>query len=257
MPPRKRQMKKRVPRRRQRKSKVPRSLAMKHYNFTFKLPSQILVSSNTAGAIDFSQIGPGSPGVTQPSAGLLPMTTANRAIYPSANGITGFYDVALATSFKLSDIYNYGTYTALFDAYKITSVSCNIEYLNNISGVNTTGLMPSLYWYWDQDDATVPISAFNIQAKQGVKRRRFTDKGVSTLGHPKMAGQLVTAAGGGTAGAAILKANWLDCVHNDVTHYALKMFITDLYLPGSTGVNNAFRLNWTYNVSFRSPIAAA
>ncbi|UAU46997.1 Cap [Chicken proventriculitis-associated circular virus 2] len=235
---------------RARKSRVPKSLAMKPYNFTFKLPSQVFTSNASLGQLDASVAAANGPA---------PLANTKRNIYPSSNGLPNMYDIGFATTFSLADIYNAAAWIPLFDAYKLNSVKCSIEYLNNTSNVNTQGLMPSVYLYWDQDDATIPTSAINIQQKQGMKRLQFGNKmrtSISTTGRPKLTTS-TNIAGGTTTGAIVQRSQYLDCVNNTVQHYALKMLITDVFLPGTTAVTQAFRFNWTYNVSFRSPILAA
>lgn len=222
---------------------------MKPYSFKFKLPAQIQTSQASAGLLDFSVL---------TTAGTVPLNNTKRTVYPSASGLAGFYDIAYATTFQLADIRNVAAWAQMFDAYKIMRVGCSIEYLNNVSAVNSTGLMPSLYTYWDQDDANIPLSVVQIQGKQGVRRQQFGNKGVTsykTSARPHVA-QDVLAAGGSIA-AIVGKSQWLDCVSTDVQHYALKMVITDVYLPGSSAVTQAFRFNWTYDVCFRAPLLTA
>jgi len=245
--PRRRQQKKRAPRR-QRKTRVPRSLAMKPYNYVFKLPAQIQTSSGTAGLLNFSGSG---------NAGQFPLTNnpANLQILSSASGIPNFFDISMACTFRLSDLLNFTSFTSVYDAYKINSVKLELEYLNNMSSVNSTGLMPSFYHYWDQDDATVP-NVISVQQKQGMKRRHFRgNNSLKCSGRPKLA--ITAASQAGNVASIIAKSQYIDCVHSDVLHYALKMVITDVYLPGTVAVTQAFRWNWTYNVSFRAPINTA
>jgi hypothetical protein len=233
---------------RKRKSRVPKSLAMKPYSYVFKLPSQVFVSTAASGTLGLS---------TSAQNGQAPLTTspANMNIVPSSSGIANFFDVSLACPFRLSDILNNGVFTSMYDAYKLTGVKLELEYLNNVSAVNSTGLMPSFYHYWDQDDSTVP-TAVSIQQKQGVKRRHFNgQRSMKCSGHPKITMGLATSAG--PVSGVISKAQYIDCIHPDALHYALKMLITDVYLPGSSAVIQAFRFNWTYNVSFRAPITTA
>lgn len=232
------------------KTKVPKSLQMKSYEFVFALPAQVLTSSGGAGSI-----------VLSPTGGQLPITAAPVKFntIASTNSLPGFWDLAMATNFKLSDVTNYAAYTAMFDAYKITKVSLSLEYLNNVSGVNTTGLMPSVYAYWDQDDATVPVSALVAQQKQGIRRFQFGNgsKTCYKTSHRPLIETAVGVAGGGVAIAGISKSQWLDCLTPTIAHNALKLFMTDLYLPGTSAVTQAIRLNWTYTVKFRSPILAS
>jgi len=209
-----------------------------------------MTSSGGAGVFDFSAAS---------GAGGEPLVNSKRSVFPSASGLPNFFDVTLATSFKLSDCTNWPAFTSMYDAYKINSVTCNIEYLNNVSAVNSTGLMPSLYLYWDQDDAVVPTNVVLLQQKQGVKRRQFGNRGVTSIrtsGRPKLSVGAIDS-GGVLDASIVMKSQFLDCVNSNIQHYALKMAITDLYLPGSSAVTQAIRFNWKYNVSFRAPLLTA
>jgi len=248
-------MKKRAPKRGRRVAKVPRGLGMKEYTFTFNLPAQILTSGGGAGSLTLAAVTSGATLVS----GANPITSTKFATQPSTNGLAGFWDLSMATNFRLADIANYTSYTGLFDAYKIRKVGLSLEYLNNSSAVNSTGLMPSVYSYWDQDDATVPANALIAQQKQGVRRFQFGNNSKTcyrTSGKPMLETAL-GVAGGGVAIAGISKSQFLDCLSPTIAHNALKLFVTDLYLPGSSAVTQAIRLNWTYVVTFRSPILAA
>ena len=202
---------------------------MKSYEFVFALPAQILTGSTTGGQLVLSGTGGQNPITASP---------VKFNTLPSTNGLAGFWDCAMATNFKLSDVANYAAYTAMFDAYKITKVSLSLEYLNNFSSVSSTGLMPSVYAYWDQDDATVPASALVAQQKQGVRRFQFGNgsKTCYKTSHRPMIETAVGVAGGGVGIAGIQKSAWLDCLSPTIAHNAIKLFMTDLYLPGSTAV---------------------
>jgi len=229
-------------RRRVPKARVSRSLTFKPYNYVFTLKSQALMSNPPGLPIGFS---------TVPGAGQAPLLTANIGAFPSTNGLSNFWDFALATSFRLTDIDNYGAFITMYDAYCITKVTCEVEFLNNISAVNGSALLPSMYAYWDQDDATTPTSTGSITGKQGVNRRQFSTNRVMKLsGKPRPLTQ-----GEGT-GSLIntKKAQWIDSTSPSESHYALKMLFQDVYLPATVGVNNGFRFNWKYHVSFRAPL---
>lgn len=227
-------------------------LQLTPYRYKFQLQAQLLTGDATAGSM-----------VLSPTGGLKPIqgppATSAFTLFPSSNGLSNFYDLAIACPFRLRDLNYAANFQQMYDAYKFGKVTLNVSYLNNVSAVNATGLMPTIYMVWDQDDALVPPSLTSISGKQGVKVRQFGDGAKTTQ---RISVVPVTAgfvqATSGTANALVSnKPQWLDCVNDDVVHYGIKLFITDLYLPGSTAVTQALRFNWTYHVSFRAPLLTA
>jgi len=242
MPPKKSKAK---PRRvRRRKNNPAKTLRMKPYSYVFSLESQVLHNTIT-----------GSPPLMEFSAtaGNSPLLNSATSIQPSTNGLTNYYDIGLSCPFALLDILSAPQFTALYDAYKLGKITCTVEYLSNVSAVNGSGLMPTLYTYWDQDDFVTPSSVSQVQAKQGHKRTQFGNKmrtSISTTGSPEP----ITRAGSIPSLLNTNKEQWVNCTDPGLLHYALKMYITDVYLPGGTTVAQAFRFNFKYNVQFRSPI---
>lgn len=239
------------------RSTVPRrSLQFKPYNYRFKPPPQLLVASSTVAAPNqtawqFSIVN---------DAGALPLTNnaTNLQIIGSSTGLSNFCDIGLACTFKLDDCITYQSFTQLYDAYKITKVSLTIEYLNNVSGIGGAALMPTIYMYYDQDDANVPTSQVRVIGKQGMRLHHFNTgkQAKTTFKFSPTIPQLAIADAEGTISQAMVasKPQWIDCAAPSVPHYAFKALITDLYAPG-VPVVNVFRLNWTYDVQFRSPVA--
>jgi len=200
-------------------------MQLKSYKYQFKLTSQVLVSSTAGGAL-----------VQSTSGGLAPIGGSSIVMHSGSCGLTNFFDVAIAVSFRLKDIVNYATFASMYDAYKIGKVGLELSYLNNVASQQVAGFMPTSYMYWDQDDSTPPPSLSTIQGKQGVKIRQFGQGSKITQRfscRPVTAGFVQSSAG--TANALIAnKSQWLDCLNPDVNHYAIKIFITDLYLPVTT-----------------------
>lgn len=228
-------------------------MTLKPYRYKFQLPPQIFVGSQTVpGTMAFS---------TVTGAGVFPLqNAASITVQASANGLPQYYDICYACPFRFTDLQNRPSFAAMYDAYKFGKVTLNLEYLNNVSLAAGNGLMPTSYMYWDQDDATIPPNLLSISGKQGVKVRQFGDKSKTTQSisfTPKLA-TAVTIDAGATpiVAAGVSKSQWLDCTQPSVAHYALKGVITDVYLPGNALVTQAFRFNWTYNMSFRAPILA-
>jgi len=223
--------------------------SLKPYYFDFKLKPQTLVGNI------------GGPGglVLSTTTGQLPISSTGPpswSVQTAESGLPGFYDIGIAVAFKLSDIKQYLGYSALFDAYRVDKVGCEIEFLSNFSAVNGNSLMPTMWMYWDQDDAIVPTSSVLLTGKQGAKCVQFGNHSTTkfkTSHRPRVATGIldntgtVIGAGIGSAGK-----QWLDCVNTDVPHYALKLWISDVYLPGTFPI--AFKFNWEYKMSFRAPI---
>lgn len=225
-------------------------LTLTPYRFKFQLPSQTLASSNVAGQLVLSTTG---------SAGVRPISAGSFQLFPSTNGLSGYYDLAFACPHTLADLNYASNFTTMFDAYKFGKVTLNLEYLNNISAANSTGLMPTCYMYWDQDDAVIPPSLISISGKQGVKVRQFGDRSRTSLrmSYVPVTEDVIGVNGGGVASAGVAaKPRWVDSSTPAIQHNACKVFVTDIYLPGATSlqVTQAFRLNWTYHISFRAPL---
>jgi len=229
------------------------ALTGKTYSYQFNLAPQIMKASQITGTnpVNFS----GAPN------GVVPITSL--LINPSITGFSGFYDVGLACPFALSDIGNIGPWRQMYDAYRINSISLTIEYLNNSSSVNSSGLMPTIWLYQDQDDANVPTALTALTGKQGVKMFQFGDKARTkyTFKLTPTLQTVVTTAAGANSVVVNKKPVWCNTSpstpgYASATHFGLKMYITDFYAPQVANICNAFRFNWKYNVSFRSPTTA-
>ena len=236
-------------RHRKRVSKRGKALREKIYRYKMTLPSQVAAASTIA---------PGGFSIVGSQVAPL-LATSIGVINASTNGLTNFYDCGLSCTFRFADLKQYLVYQSMYDTYRLDSVTLDVEYLNNVSAVNTNGLMPTIYAYWDQDDAAVPGNISAITGKQGCQIRQFGNKSKTVFrfhGKPNTLTAVQTGyTGGVTAPTMINQKNvWLNCADDSVPHYAFKMWITDLYLPGSATVNQAMRFNWTYNMSFKAPI---
>jgi len=235
-------------------------LTFKSYTYRFNLPSQVLTSVAAApNQLQLSAAGGQAPIRLQIDA-------PTWATYASSNGLSGFADLAVAVPFQMQDCQSFATYCAMYDAYKLGKVSLHLEYLNNMAAVNGSGLMPTCYMYWDQDDAIVPVNINQISGKQGVRIKQFTANNTTMkytlqpVTTTALAGQSSPAEPPLTtvpflAGIAN-KPQWINCLAPTIKHFALKIYITDVYLPGGAA-NTAFRFNWTYNIAFRSPLNCA
>ena len=248
-------MRRRVPRRR-RPARRPRRVArglkapraqLKHYDYTFKLQPQSIVS-------DLS--GQQAVVIVNPANSIVPIKPSSLTTVGSSLGsLVNALDWSAACTFKLSDIANFSDFTEMYDAYKINSITVELQYLSNSAAVNGSGILPTFYMYWDQDDSTPPPTLKNILGKQGVKKwqpssNRLTKKF-----------KFIPIAANVAQDAASLqpvivpnKSQWIDSLSANVPHYAFKMFTQDWLTPGATPIVNVVRLHYTYNVSFRSPL---
>jgi len=223
-------------------------LQFKHYNYQFKLRPQFLLNGTS---------GPGSLSYGLVSAGQVPLIPSNVAVYPSLSGIAGMYDIAFATNHIFADLANAGAFQAMYDAYKIGKIRLQMQWLNNVTNPATPGILPTVYHYFDADDAVVPPSTTSISAKQGVIIRQFGNKMQSTLNFSYTPIPLIDT--NNLQGIIPKDRQWIDCTNAGIKHNALKVYIADVYLPGNAVPNfsNGFRLQWEYNVSFRAPILTA
>jgi len=218
---------------------------LKTYNYKFQLPPQVIVASQSTGGI-VNVFGDGTNNV--------PLTPAALTVNPSLTGFAGFCELAFGTSFQLSNIENYSKYVDLYDAYKINSITLKLTYLNNNSIAGGSGLMPTCYLAWDQDSDFTPANIQAIKGIQGVRTLHFgADRTTMVF---KFRPTMALVAQGSIPGSAVTKSSWIDSVRPDVVHYAIKAWITDFYAPGISTTANGFRLDWTYDVSFRSPTDA-
>lgn len=220
------------------------------YTYQFKLESQSLVSNTTPGSLTIST-----------GSGQLPLipSGSNWSLLPSSNGLVNYYDLSYATVFALNDCKNYLNFSVMYDQYKIKRVGLELEYLNTSSLASASGLMPTAYFYWDRDDVAIPANLASITRRQGVKRRQFGNKSqisLRTRGKPNLLMGVQDSITATLSGVVPLTAKYIDCTQEDVPHYALKGFISDIYLPGAASTQ-AFRFNWTYDISFVRPLVCA
>jgi len=257
MPSRKVSKAKRAPRRRRaarkgRSGKKDSTGGMrKVYRYKFALGSQVLYGKlDAVNSVDWAAA----------PAGQVPFKAANMAIMSGTNGFPNFIDVSLSCTNALTDIANIGAFTVLYDQYKITKVYCEVEYLSNIAAANANGLMPTVYYWIDRDDAVVPGGLAQILGKQGIKKWHPTAsnsrKVISYTPAQKVGVQnaFPSTGTGVSLGGVLSKPMWLDCTQGMVPGFALKMVVVDFFSPGSAGCNNAFRFNWKYDIAFRSPL---
>jgi hypothetical protein len=249
----------RRPRRRARKARLYKSMrggALKSYTYNFKLLPQFLTNTGL-GSVDIVTAagGTGLNPIRQLSAtppGVSNVTSTSPLFGPGGP----YLDVGLAASHCLSDLSNFSTFASMYDAYKINYVKVELEFLSNIAAVNGVGIMPTIWLYWDQDDAVVPTLVTNPSGNMGARclhptasKTRFSMKY-----RPMIRDTVQGSLSGTTNNAAVRKSTWINCTQTDVPHYAFKAFITDYFAPATTTAHSSFRINFTYNITFRTPL---
>lgn len=189
---------------------------------------------------------------TWPGAGPIALGTPTA----STTGLTGYYDIPGAMSVSLNQLLSYTELTTLFDKYKINWIRLRIFSGGNTASLNGKGLLPSLVWCVDEDDAIVTgLTVDSIREKMGSKERQFPQNGkpISIFIRPKIA---VADAWGGSQttinGLSVKKADYVNSQYPSLPHYGLKFAFRDVLLDTVTnGVYTNFRFDLALNVSLK------
>lgn len=205
---------------------------------------QVYNSQTTMGTINISGTWPGAAPVVLGTPTL------------STTGLTGYYDVVGSASVSLNQLLNYTEFTTLFDKYKVNWVRMRIYSGGNVASINGKGLLPSLVWSIDEDDAVLTgLTVDQIREKMGSKERQFPQDGrpISIFWKPKVA---VAAAFGGSStsvsGLEVKKAGYVNATYAGLPHYGVKFALRDVNLDTTAnGVYTNFRFDITMNVSLR------
>lgn len=160
----------------------------------------------------------------------------NRARFGGAMGIS------------VSNTNQWSQLSTLFDRYKIHGVKYTFIPEFSMSDVVGTGVLPTIKFAYDYDDANIPKIG-DIWSRQG-RELRLT-KPVSVYVRPKVATTLF--AGSGVSGFAVQKAPYINCAYSGLPHFGLKFAVKDWYAPASNA-NVVLRIEATYYVTFREQI---
>jgi hypothetical protein len=242
-----------------------KALREKHYPFNFHLDPLYISNAQqvTAGHV-----------VVTPVLSQLPIQlsniTASGTCVTSASLFANYYDFGVGVEFSLKNITNADLFQKVFQQYRINYIDVKIEYLATGTGVAGVGLMPTMYAYVTDNTSLIPTDVNAVNGRQGVKVCRFGDKNknVYTIRiRPKVAVQLFNPDTQtqplANTGYMEVKDGWLDTVSvaqgiavpDETSHYGMQLWFADVLLPGATGsVNTAFKFEYRYNISFKSPI---
>lgn len=174
-------------------------------------------------------------------------------VFESAlTGGGGPYRFGAVSYFKLSNVLQVSDLTALYDRYKITGIKLKIIPLSNMANVNGSGVLPTMVYHTDYDDALTPTDDASVRVKAGAKEVRL-DRSRTIYIKPKIA-DAILGASAGTAYSVPKAAPYINMSYPDVPHYGLKMYFRDVNLSSSSsGINTCFRVETTYYVSCKDP----
>lgn len=119
-------------------------------------------------------------------------------------------------------------FTALFDQYKILSYTIELRPRFNSRdaayGAGTVADIPTVYWVYDQDDATPPSSMSQLMEHPKVRSGRLDKPVYITVKYPTVT-TLEYNGGIITNGYSVKRSPWIDCNSYQVPHYGVKYAI--------------------------------
>jgi len=163
------------------------------------------------------------------------------------------YRFGAVSYFKLSNVLQSGDLTALYDRYKINGIKIKIIPLSNMASTNGQGLIPTMLYHTDYDDALTPTDDATVRVKAGAKEVRL-DRTRTIYIKPKIA-DAILGASAGTAYSVPKAAPYINMSYPDVPHYGLKMYFRDVNLNSATAssTNTCIRFETTYYISCKDP----
>jgi len=140
-----------------------------------------------------------------------PITQANAA------GGDFFY----ATSFKLNDLDQVSSFTALYDQYRITKIVCRVRpIMNALQGISpATAYWGGIYVLVDFDDAVLPASLAVMREYETCRQFSSVEKFDVVIEKPHIA---LAAYSGAFASFANISGQWVDSASPTVQHYGIK-----------------------------------
>jgi hypothetical protein len=162
-------------------------------------------------------------------------------------------DPMFAQSFRLADLPQYASWTALFDQYRISRISVSFipsRAPTALASTTTDVAQPALqFWYAvDLDDSTVVSPLTALMQYENVRCHTFDGTKPMTVSFkPHIA---VAAYSGAFTSYANQSSQWIDCGSPDVLHYGLKYGFPCL---NSTSASIPYlSIVCTYYVEFKS-----
>jgi len=175
-----------------------------------------------------------------------------------ASSVTGY--IGAAQQFKLTDLPQSSSLTALFDQYSIDKVKWEIVYRGTqISAVESSNNlqigMPSIIFVKDFDDATAPANSLTgwneIQEYSKSRRFDFTGERHALKLYIKPA---VLQAAYDTAISTAYAPKWgmhVDCINNAVPYYGIRYVVrVPSTISTTLNTNFTFDIYASYDVTF-------
>lgn len=178
-------------------------------------------------------------------------TVGNEQLSISTVGLSPFCEGGVsfggALKFQLGHLANVSEITSLFDNYRIRAVKIDImatfnsgeSYINSAPGVSqtsTVGIIPTMHYTIDHDDATAPTNVVMVMENSYAKSKRM-DRPFSIVIKPRAQQMIGTTAGASAVGGILPSSTWIDNAATNVNHYGLKFWVENW--PVTSVVNTA------------------
>ncbi len=147
--------------------------------------------------------------------------TVNKGVVSSTSAAEGLY----AFSFALSDVGDYTSYTSVWDIYSIKEIVVTLVPVTLPSAPAAGPGYAMCYVAPDFDDATTPANALAMLNYASVAFLGPSDR-YSFRFAPAVDIATTTSAAASITGSYNKKSPWLDCSAPSVTHYGVKLAIT-------------------------------
>lgn len=223
-----------------RRKALPRAME-KVYNYTFQPNDQWIASTANSTAGDVAIV-PNQP----------PLSNASiSSPIPAQSGFAFYYDMGVGMSFNLQQLSNFVRFCSIYDEYKINSIQVKLTYLTVDAPILGAGLLPTLNYVMDQDNAAAPLTLKDVQGKAGSRTLRISPtRNVLNL---NIKPYTLTSVATPTASfpAKVQRAGWINTANTDIVHYAGKLWFQNMYLPVTTNSNTAIQFEYKFNVSFK------
>lgn len=162
--------------------------------------------------------------------------------------LPGTWETGLSAQFKLNSVIDPADITSLFDRYKIIGVKLKIHYLSTVGTTTGANNLPTLYYAFDGDDATTPVTAQAVLTKGYCKSKVLNaNRPLSVYIKPRLTKEIFNSPV--STGYSSEKACWLDASYSQIPHYGLKFWLSDWV--GGDENNNAIRIQPTYYLALK------
>lgn len=183
------------------------------------------------------------PGVTMNPAFL------SGAAWP-AETLTGTNQNQFGVRHALNQVAQATDFTNLYDRYKITGVKVTFLYQVSDAGSTGAGVLPTILYSTDYDDAAAPTYAA-LRAKQNAKQRILTaNRPFSIFYRPKMV-TVAQESNGTTFNPSMVTSGYINSSFPQVDHYGLKFSLNNLY--SSVGTAAQLEIKYVYYLAMKDP----